>query len=287
MLRRENQARKPQQDSGTAGGLRSTEELAGTRVLVGRARSQAGKLSEALRQRGAEVMEIPFLEIREPRSWAPLDEALGNLGSYEWLILTSVNGVKALLERCERLGISDASLTRLRIAAIGPATEAAIRARGLEVEVVPERYVAESVVSALRDQVRGQRVLLVRARVARDVIPRELKTAGAQVDVVEAYETVLPEGSRKRLQELFADEGRRPQVVCLTSSSSVRNLMELAGRELVERALEAGVRLASIGPVTSATLGEYGLPVHIEAREYTIPGLVEMIVEAGSGTRTP
>jgi uroporphyrinogen-III synthase len=266
--------------------VRSTQELAGTRVLVGRARSQAGKLSEALRRRGAEVVGVPFLEIREPRSWAPLDEALGKLDGYEWLILTSVNGVKALLERCERLGIGDAALAHLKIAAIGPATEAALGARGLKVEVVPERYVAESVVAALRERVRGRRVLLVRARVARDVIPRELKMAGAEVDVVEAYETVVPEGSRKLLRELFADEQRRPQVICLTSSSSVRNLMELAGRERVEHAVGAGTRLASIGPVTSATLAEYGLPAHIEAREYTIAGLVEAMVEAvGGGER--
>jgi uroporphyrinogen-III synthase len=139
---------------------------------------------------------------------------------------------------------------------------------------VPKEYVAESVVRSLRRRVKGKRVLLVRAKVARDVIPRELRKAGAHVDVVEAYETVVPESSRKRLRGALANPRRRPHVVTFTSSSTVRNFVGLAGSRA--QTLD-GISFASIGPVTSATLREFGLRVDISAAEYTIPGLVDAI----------
>jgi uroporphyrinogen-III synthase len=144
--------------------------------------------------------------------------------------------------------------------------------------MVPEEYVAESVVSGLRDKVGGKRVLLVRAKVARDVIPDELRAAGALVDVVEAYETVVPEKSRPRLRLLMKNAKRRPHVVTFTSSSSARNFAELLGNAGA-RALKR-VQFASIGPVTSGTLRELGLPVAIEAREFTMGGLIRAIVLA-------
>src|SRR5271165_424314 len=159
--------------------------LIGCRVLVSRAKKQADALSSALRKLGCEVLEIPFIEIRRPISYRPLDSALRNLATYDWLILTSVNGVKALFERMARKRLDASALAHLKIAAIGPATKMAIEQHGLEVTVTPRKYVAESVVAALHRRVKGKRVLLVRARVARDVIPRELRKAGAQVDVVE------------------------------------------------------------------------------------------------------
>ncbi len=158
------------------------------RVLVGRARHQAGSLSAELRRLGADVIQIPFIEIRKPRSFRPLDAALENLAAYDWLILTSVNGAEAMWERMRKRRLSNAALKHLRVAAIGPATKSAIEQRGGRVDVVPKEYVAESVVRSLRNRVRGKRVLLVRAKVARDVIPQELRRAGARVDVVEAYE---------------------------------------------------------------------------------------------------
>ena len=144
--------------------------------------------------------EIPFIEIRKPRSYKPLDAALKNLHEYDWLILTSVNGVEALWQRLNKLRLTKRQLKHLKIAAIGPATRKAIEKHGLKVNVVPEQYVAESVVEALRNEVAGKRVLLARARVARDMIPRELRKLGARVDVVEAYETVIPQSSRTRLR---------------------------------------------------------------------------------------
>jgi uroporphyrinogen-III synthase len=244
------------------------------RVLVGRARHQASALSSELRKLGATVIEIPFIEIRKPRSFKPLESALANLATYDWLILTSVNGVEAMWERLAKLHLTKAAFKHLRIAAIGPATKKAIERTGMKVDVVPKEYVAESVVRSLRRRVQGKRVLLVRAKVARDVIPRELRKAGAHVDVVEAYETVAPKPSRTRLRALLRNPRRRPHVVTFTSSSTVRNFVALLGSS--KRSIQ-DVRLASIGPVTSSTLRELGLRADIEAKEFTIPGLVAAI----------
>src|SRR5579864_2111529 len=199
------------------------------RVLVGRARHQAGSLSHELRKLGAEVLEIPFIEIRPPRSFRRLDSALKHLDRYEWLILTSVNGVEAMWERLAKLRLNKKSLRHLKISAIGPATKKAIEERGVKVHVVPKEYVAESVVKSLRKQAKGKRVLLVRAKVARDVIPRELRRAGAVVDVVEAYETVVPASSRARLRGALTNSKRRPDVITFTSSSTAKNFVQLLG----------------------------------------------------------
>ena len=281
------------------------------RVLVGRARHQASALSRELRELGAIVLEIPFIEIRNPRSFKALDAALKSLAEYDWLILTSVNGVEAMWNRLAQLKLdypgvwgaarvgareghdfsravrrkkSTAAFAaagrrskRLRIAAIGPATKKGIEQRGGKVDVVPKEYVAESVVRSLCKRVSGKRVLLVRAQVARDVIPRELRKAGARVDVVEAYETVIPLSSRKQLRDALRNPRRRPHLVTFTSSSTVRNFAELLG---LREALATGIQLASIGPVTSSTLRELGFRVDVEAKQFTIPGLVQAIVRA-------
>lgn len=263
----------------------SERALRGVRVLVGRARHQASALSAELRQHGATVIEIPFIEIRKPRSFKPLDSALRDLNTYDWLILTSVNGVEAMWERMQKLGLAfDRNRERrgYRIVAIGPATKKAIEQRGARVDVVPKEYVAEAVVRSLKSKVKGKRVLLVRAKIARDVIPQELRRAGAHVDVVEAYETVVPQASRTRLQQVMRNPKRRPQVVTFTSSSTVRNFVKLlaAGKDARAARQVDGILLASIGPVTSATLREFGLPVQIAAKEFTIHGLVAAVLSA-------
>jgi len=265
--------------------------LSGCRVLVSRAKKQAGALSSQLRDLGCEVIEIPFIEIRKPKSFRPLDIALANLNTYDWLILTSANGVEALFERMTKKKLNASALAHLKIAAIGPATGAAIEKHGWSVTVTPKEYVAESVVSALRRRVKGKRVLLVRAKVARDVIPRELRKVAAAVDVIEAYETVTPKSSATKLRTVLTSEKRKPHAITFTSSSTVKNFVGLLGLRaaratLKKAALNAGVHSASIGPVTSATLREFGLPVDIEAREYTIPGLVQAIVRRASVMRS-
>jgi uroporphyrinogen-III synthase len=262
--------------------------LSGVRVLVGRARHQVGTLSAVLRKLGATVIEIPFIEIRKPRSFRGLDSALKKLEEYDWLILTSVNGVEAMWARMESLRLTKADWGGVRVAAIGPATKKAIEQRGVQVDVVPKEYVAESVVRSLKNKVKGKRVLLVRAKVARDVIPRELRKAGARVEVVEAYETIVPQASRKRLRSLLGSSRRCPHVVTFTSSSTARNFVELLGGSRTAKLTLAAlrgrgrpphtVRFASIGPVTSSTLRELGLGVDIAAKKFTIPGLVDAIV---------
>jgi uroporphyrinogen-III synthase len=265
--------------------------LAGTRILVGRARHQAGRLSKSLRSLGASVIEIPFIEIRKPQSYQPLDDVLKNIKNYDWLILTSVNGVESMWQRMRKLRIPRSKLKRLKIVAIGPATKAAITKHGLKVKMMPEEYVAESVVKGLRDEVKGKRVVLIRAKVARDVIPEELRAAGAIVDVIEAYETVVPEKSRTRLSNLMKNSKRRPHVVTFTSSSTVKNFAELLTQKKTSGAKRNGASLngiqcASIGPVTSATLRELQMPVAIEAREYTMGGLIRAIVLARYAEKT-
>jgi uroporphyrinogen-III synthase len=191
-----------------------------------------------------------------------------------------------------KLHLTGRRLKQLKVAAIGPATKKASEKRGIKVNVVPEEYVAESVVKSLRKQIAGKRVLLARARVARDVIPRELRKFGAKVDVVEAYETVIPQPSRTRLRTILKDPKRRPDIITFTSSSTVRNFVALleknvwrgrpfgklrAGSRPRKASPLEGVRFASIGPVTSSTLRDLGLPVDIEAAQFTIPGLVRAI----------
>lgn len=255
--------------------------LSGCRVLVSRAKEQAGGLSSLLRDLGCQVIEIPFIEIRKPSSFQPLDTALKNIADYDWLILTSVNGVAAMFERMAKKRIATSTLADVKIAAIGPATKKAIEKHGLRVAVTPKEYVAESVVASLESKVKGKRVLLVRAKVARDVIPRELRKAGAQVDVVEAYETVTPEASADRLRAVLGGS-RRPHAITFTSSSTVKNFVDLLGLREARAAIQAGVHTASIGPVTSATLRELGLPVNIAAHQYTMQGLVDAIVAAAT-----
>jgi uroporphyrinogen-III synthase len=249
--------------------------LAGKRIVVTRAQAQAEGLSSLLRQFGADVIDAPVIQIHPPDSYEALDTALNTIMDYDWLILTSVNGVEGMFSRLEPLGLSVDSLQHLKIAAIGPATEERIQDHGLVVDIVPQRYVAEEVVRSLRKLTKGEKVLLVRAKIARDVIPEELRQAGAQVDVVEAYQTVVPEDAKKRLQSIFSDGP--VDAITFTSSSTVKNFLSLITATNIPEKL-AKVKFASIGPVTSDALREFGLPVHVEADEYTMEGLAQAIV---------
>ena len=247
--------------------------LAGKRIVITRALLQAPALATLLESKGATPITIPAIEIVPPQSFQPLDKALKKIQSYDWMILTSVNGVTALRKRMDKAGIDAGLLRPLRICAIGPATKSEIEKQlGLKVAVMPEEYIAESVVSALRSQVAGQKILLVRAKVARDVIPNDLRKAGVEVDVAEAYETILPVNSAAKLQELL--EGKRPDAVTFTSSSTARNFVALLPQGKSPKELLQGTALASIGPVTSKTLKEVGLWVDVEAESYTMEGLV-------------
>lgn len=251
--------------------------LAGRRVLVTRATHQAGKLSEGLRALGAEPVEVPVLEICPPASFEPLDAALRQLGSYDWLILTSANAAYALAERADALGIARSQLSRLQVAAVGEATASAACKAGLQVAFVPEAYVAESLVEgllqSLQNQTSSQRILLARAAVARDVIPDALRSAGAVVDVVDAYRNVLPEAAPEQLRQALENG---IAAATFTSSSSVTHLAAAARAARVAWPL-AGVPAVSIGRITSQTLRELGWEPAAEAVTSDIPGLLASV----------
>jgi uroporphyrinogen-III synthase len=249
--------------------------LAGKRVLVTRAAHQAGKLSEGLRALGAEPVEVPVLEIRPPASFDAMDAALRNLGGYDWLILTSANTVRTLFERATTLEIALDQPIRLKVAAVGEATATAAHKAGVPVTFVPETYVAESLAQGLLARAAGQRILLARAAVARDVIPDALRAAGAEVDVVDAYQNVLPEAAPEQLRRAVA-EGL--DAATFTSSSSATHLAEAARMAGISWPL-AAVPAVSIGAITSQTLRDLGWPPAAEAAISDIPGLIAAVVQ--------
>jgi uroporphyrinogen-III synthase len=257
--------------------VKAEEPLSGWRILTTRASKQSGGLAAPLREMGAEVIEIPTIEIKPPTSYKALDTALKNIAKYDWLILTSVNGVEALFARLKKLRIPPEKLAHLHVAAIGPATQREIENNGLEVAVTPDRYVAEAVVEALKGKTQAKRVLLVRAKVARDVLPTELRKSGAKVDVAEAYETHVPKGAKAKLNRLFSNDTSRPDIVTFTSSSTATNFLALLEKDHWHGLRE--IWLASIGPVTSDTLRQAGFKPNIEALEYTMEGLALAIAK--------
>jgi uroporphyrinogen-III synthase len=248
-------------------------ELSGRRILVTRAAHQAGKLSEGLRALGAEPVEVPVLEIRPPENLAPLDSAISNLSSYDWLIFTSANTVRALAARVAEPGSKLAPL--LKVAAIGPGTASAAKSAGFSVNLIADSYVAESLVQAIAEQVSGLKFLLARAATARDVIPDSLRAAGAQVDVVDAYRNVLPQEAPQKLRLALATP---IDAATFTSSSSVTHLAEAARRGGIAFPL-AGVPAISIGPITSKTLREAGWEPAAVASLSDIAGLVVAVAQ--------
>jgi uroporphyrinogen III methyltransferase/synthase len=248
--------------------------LFGKRIVVTRASGQAGQLSSRLEALGANVIEIPTIEIRPPADPAPLDNAIARLGSYDWLIFTSANGVRFFLDRLDH-STADLRSLRARICAIGPATRAAVEALHLKVDLMGKEYVAESLLAAFAaHQLAGKRILLPRAAVARDVIPEELARRGAHVDIVEAYRTVPPD----TLPAFPANA----DAVTFTSSSTVRNFVDRYGTPALN-----GAKAVSIGPVTTDTAHELGIEIAAEATPFTIDGLVEAVRRICDTKMTP
>jgi uroporphyrinogen III methyltransferase/synthase len=218
-----------------------------------------------LEELGAEVLLLPVIEIQPPADPGPLDRAIACLDTYDWLIFTSANGVHSFVEH-----LTDIRFLRAKICAIGPATAVAVEALHIKVDRVPKEYVAESLLEELAsDDLAGKRVLLPRAAVARDLVPVELTRRGAIVDVVEAYRTGVPEDAATHAREILA---RNPTWITFTSSSTVKNFVAAAGGGVLD-----GVKIASIGPITSATARELGLTVDVEADPHIVPGLVAAI----------
>ena len=252
--------------------------LFGRRVVVTRARAQAGELSVELEKLGAEVLEFPTIEVRPPDDLGPLDAAIRDLDSFDWLVFTSVNGVEAFVERLERHGLDLRAVPReAKVAAIGPATAQRVREAGLRVDVVPREFRAEALIGELAgDSLAGKKVLIPRALVAREILPEKLREAGAEVAVPPAYESVpSSEGADELAKRLEAGE---VDCVTFTASSTVENFVGSFGEEEARRLLQ-GTRVACIGPITADTARTRGIRVDVEAREYTIPGLVEAVVD--------
>jgi len=243
--------------------------LFGQRIIITRDRRQSSMLAEPLEALGAETLFVPVIEIADAAESSSLEQAVHNLASYDWLIFTSANGVRHFVEALDRSGRDLRSL-KAKLCVIGPATRAAVEALHLRVDVMPDDYVAESLVKALAgEDLKGKRILLPRAAVARDLVPVTLRERGAVVDVVEAYRTITPVDATARAREALA---LKPDWVTFTSSSTVKNLLAVTGREALR-----GIKVASIGPITSATAREAGLTVDVEANPHTIEGLVQAI----------
>jgi uroporphyrinogen-III synthase len=257
----------------------SRQPLTGKRILVTRARHQAGQFSTQLEALGAKVIEIPAIEILPPESFEPLDAALRGLQQYRWLIVTSANGVRALRDRMAVLDIAASDFTHLKIAAIGSATAHALKQLGITIHVTPDEYVAESLLTALGDQLRGARVLLACAAVARDIIPKTLAARGVQIDVVNAYRTVIPADSTRQIAELFAHAERIPDAATFTSSSTVTNFFQLLETAGIDRQ-PAAMKAISIGPITSQTLRDRQWEPAAEADPHDLQGLVAAMTDA-------
>ena len=246
--------------------------LFGKTVVVTRKGDQAESMIERLQELGAEPFFFPVIDTVAPDDWAPLDAALNKLSSYDGLIFTSVNGVRFFSKRLKEIGQDIRNLKDVRIYSIGPKTAEAVRDLGICVDVVPEDFVAESLIESIGN-VKGKRFLIPRATVAREILPEKLREMGAEVDVAPAYQTVLPEKKSdalaKRLRSGSID------VLTFTSSSTVKNFLELTGKALLPEIKKT--RIACIGPITAKTAEEAGLTVDIIPKEYTVASLLNAI----------
>jgi uroporphyrinogen-III synthase len=243
--------------------------LTGKRILVTRTRQQSSDLAARLTAMGAVPILIPTIEIVPPESYAPLNEALEQLDTFDWLLFTSANAIDVFAQR--RIP----GLIPKRVAVIGPATAKAAQANGLHVDLIPPRYVAESFADALGPEVAGCRVLLIRAAEARDVLPEALINAGASVTIAPAYRNQVPATSISLIREVFKSSEHYPAVVTLTSASTARSFFALLNAAGL--ALPPGIALASIGPITSEAVRDLGYEPAIEATEATVLALIDAV----------
>lgn len=260
----------------------SLQPLAGRTIVVTRAAAQADEFVSELEHYGARVIVCPTIQIRELDSYERLDEAIEHLYGYDWLIFTSVNGVDHFFRRIETTGHDPRELDELKVCAIGEATADKLRELHVHVDVIPEEFKAEGVFAALsrfvggKDSLHGLNVLIPRASVARDYLPKTLEEAGARVDVVPAYRTSLPENvDRGRIAAMLSGGA---DCIAFTSSSTVRNLAQLFDTDDLSEVL-AGVTIACIGDITSKTVTQHGLQVAIQPSQFTIPSLARAIAE--------
>lgn len=250
-----------------------TKPLFGKKIIITRTREQASKLVEKLEELGALCYEIPTIKI-EPVLDETIDQTIQNLHKYDWIIFTSENGVRIFLEHLFKSGKDLRTLGHSKIAVIGKATKNILESYGIFSDLIPEKeYTQEGLISAFSSlDIRGKTILIPRAKEARDLLPEKLKEFGAKVDVLPVYETKICEESRKELKEVL---NKGVDIITFTSSSTVKNFFKLIDEAQKEKL--KNIIFASIGPITSATLREFGFEPHIEAEEYTIDGLVRVI----------
>lgn len=251
---------------------RERRPLEGRTVVVTRPREQSRSFSRALVDRGAAVVEFPTIRIGPTPEPERLEEALRSLDGYDWVVFTSVNGVRRTFETMERLGLDGRALSASRVAAIGPGTAGRLRKRGVDVDVVPGEYRAEALAAAILDAMEpaAARILLPRAAGAREVLAATLREAGAEVEEVAAYRTERVAEDATSMRKML--RAGRVDWLTFTASSTVRSFAELVGRE------QGSARVAAIGPITAGTARERGFRVDAVAEEYTIPGLVDALV---------
>ncbi|HMA67280.1 MAG TPA: uroporphyrinogen-III C-methyltransferase [Desulfosalsimonadaceae bacterium] len=251
--------------------------LFGRSIIITRARKQASDMVSRLSALGARCLQYPAIKIVPPEDFSPLDRAIAELESYDWLVFTSVNGVDMFFRRLFANNKDVRALGRIRTACIGPATAERLFGFGITSDIIPESYHAESVIEAFADvSVQDRRVLLPRAAEARPVLPVELGRMGARVNEVTAYHTIQQQQGQQELIAALAE--KTVDMVTFTSSSTVRNFKALLPQERFEELIR-GVAVAAIGPITADTAKENGFPVDLVAAEYTIPGLCEAIEE--------
>jgi uroporphyrinogen III methyltransferase / synthase len=254
-----------------------TKPLFGKRVVLTRPQEQAIEFSQLLAAYGAEPVEVPTIQIVPPASWQAIDDAMTRLNTYQWLIFTSVNGVRPFMDRLHAAGKDARALANLRLCAIGPRTAKELGAYGLTPDVIPSEFQAEGVIAALASVgIRGSRILIPRAEVAREILPDQLRELGATVEVIPVYRTIVPAVDIASLTQQLQDG--QVAVVTFTSSSTVRNFVELFGGRDRVKPLLAGTVVACIGPITARTAEEYGITVTVMPAENTVPALAEAIV---------
>jgi len=259
--------------------------LFGRRALVTRTREQASDLVAALEQLGVECLEFPTIAIEPPESYAEVDRALADLAGNDFILFTSANAVKFFFARFFELGMDIRDLKGPLIGVVGKTTAKALAAYCLRPDIVPEEFTGEGLADALeKTGVKGSKILIPRALVAREVLPERLRAAGAEVSVVPVYRnvkpnTILGQNATASLRHLL--ENREIDFITFTSSSTVTNFLAMLdvqpGEELA--GLLGGVTVASIGPVTSATAEKNGIHVDVQPSSYTIPDMVDSIVE--------
>jgi uroporphyrinogen III methyltransferase/synthase len=254
-----------------------TRPLLGKRIIVTRAREQASDLVRQLSDLGAECLEYPTIKIVPAENLKPMDEVIKNLSAYDWIVFTSVNGVKFFFERLFEMGLDVRDLNHIRTAAIGPATAERLFEFGLKSDIIPKNYRAEAVVEAFRrENLDGKKILLPRAGEARPVLPVELRNMGADVHEVTAY---LTEKVRDNADLLVGQlEEKTIDMITFTSSSTVNNFKSLLPPDKFTQLID-GAKIASIGPITTDTASELGFKVDVTAESYTIPGLCEAILK--------